>query len=377
MMDIRDLTIRDFPNLLLCEIIDRTVDASANATLHENIPSQLKPWFDWFYESDDSLHFIRIKLQSGQEAYIKFLSASYYLFVLNSEENIPLLIHFLENIPSKFTENIADIVNSSTSDTAVVDTDSALLEEIAHSEKGRMEDAIRVQKMIMPNINYVKDHLKDFFVVQQQQDVVGGDFYWFNKKDDLLILALIDCSGHSLEGAMTSMACHSLLNQSFASISPTNLASCVEEFFQLISYYGQSSEEVLNYELSAEIAVFCFDRKDRKATFVSSGVASYVMKADGQLELLKPKKIINFDASKQTLTQKTLELDEIDAVYLFSDGLTDQFDETDQRKLGYKGLKKIIEEEEEFTTSYYANKITNWIGGNMQYDDITMLGAII
>ena len=375
-MNIRDLTIHEFPNLLFCELINRSDGFLSDEPIDDKVQRQLKPWLDWFHSSSEPLKFIRIKLQSGQELYIKSLTASYFLFIVNEEENVPLLIHFLENIPEKYTENLDRIFDRPKDDTETLGIESTLIEETDHYEKGRMEDAIRVQKMIMPNFDYVKGHFKDFFAVQQQQDVVGGDFYWFHKKDDVLVLALIDCSGHSLEGAMTSMACHSLLNQAFSAISPNNLALCVEEFYQLISHYSDSSEEVFDYQLSAEMAVFSFDIKNRKATFVSSGVASYIMK-DGELALLKPKKLINFDASKQTLTEKSLELDGIEAIYMFSDGLTDQFDKEDKRKLGYKGLKKMIEKEEMFSKSYYSKKIMEWIGENIQYDDITILGATI
>jgi len=83
--------------------------------------------------------------------------------------------------------------------------------------------------------------------------------------------------------------------------------------------------------------------------------------------------------TEKKFTTKTINLDQNKtSVYMFSDGIVDQFDENNRKKFSRKRLKEILQrvyklpmdkQKEELQT---ATK--NWQGNNRQTDDITIIG---
>ena len=63
-----------------------------------------------------------------------------------------------------------------------------------------------------------------------------------------------------------------------------------------------------------------------------------------------------------------------DQIFLFSDGILDQFDANDQKKLGSLGLLKIVEElPTEGTLEAFKSAIGKFKGGTRQMDDQSLL----
>ena len=56
------------------------------------------------------------------------------------------------------------------------------------------------------------------FVLFKPKDVVSGDFYWMHKLQNEVLIAVADCTGHGVPGAMVSLVCSNALNR------------CVKEF---------------------------------------------------------------------------------------------------------------------------------------------------
>ena len=132
---------------------------------------------------------------------------------------------------------------------------------------------------------------------------------------------------------------------------------------------------MLSYGIGAEIGVFSFNMKKKKARFSSTGIAAFLRKGD-ELELIKAKKFLDY-SQLDKLEDHVIDLDQIDGLYCFTDGLIDQFDEADDKKLGYKGVKNMINKEQSFNAKYYSDALNSWKGDNIQYDDITMIGIAV
>ena len=52
-------------------------------------------------------------------------------------------------------------------------------------------------------------------ILSKPKDVLSGDFYWFGERKNKVFIAVADCTGHGVRGAMLSISGHSLLNRFF------------------------------------------------------------------------------------------------------------------------------------------------------------------
>ncbi len=357
-----ELLTKNFQELELCLTINRENKAEIQ-TVANNQPSTVSNWLRWFGESSLEIDFFRVSLADKSNLIFKRIYSSDYIVIHNSRENLAMLLSFIKGI-----DHLPELIKEDP--------------EPSGSDNGRplasdlkMLEAQRIQQLIIPPENELQANFKEFFVVHQQQDVVGGDFYWYKKIEDDVLLALVDCTGHSIEGAMTSMVCNSLLNQASENFDGSSLSQFVRLFYQRLETYNRTAEDMLDYGIGAEIGVFCFSPKQKQARFASTGISAFIKKKSG-LELLKAKKCMDY-SKLGSLSDQVISLEDVTGIYSFTDGLTDQFDSQDNKKLGYRGVKDMIAREEAFNASYYSKALNSWKGDNIQYDDITMIGIAV
>ncbi|MEQ8471142.1 MAG: SpoIIE family protein phosphatase [Marinoscillum sp.] len=352
----------NFPDIEGCYLLptDGTLDPKINELSKNTL---IEPWIKWLQANIRDFEDGIIYINDESQLITKKLKES-LLFILNKKENITLITNFVNTISIEIQETVE---KSSSSNSMVIEKP---LVDV------KMMDAVRIQKLIIPKQEDIKKEFKDFFVVHEQQDVVGGDFYWYARKDDNVLLAIVDCTGHSIEGAMTSMVCNSLLNQSFTDFDPNNLSELLVRFYDQIINYNKTTSDIGDYGMGAEIGLFNFNYKKSTITFSSTGISAFIKRTNG-IEYLKSRKIINYQNIEQSIYEITFKMEGIIGIYGFTDGLIDQFDSDDKKKLGRRGILKMIEEEKHFNAEYYLSEINKWKGNNMQYDDITLVGIAI
>lgn len=350
-----ETTLKEFPSLSWCVVLDR-----ARRSVASGRPGpEADLWVDWFCTRPEALEFLRIRRRHGGELIFKHLGSNFFLVVLNERENMAQLLNYLTQIRP----------------IATPDQEKEATRPVSFGAGDlKIQDAVRIQRLIIPQSEIIREDFKKFFVVHQQQDVVGGDFYWHKKVGNQILVALVDCTGHSIEGAMTSMICNSLLNQASA-MGMQDLALFVNHFYELLSEYNHNSDQS-DYGIGAEIGVFCFDYDSGLIRFASTGISAFLRKKD-EMELIRSKKLIDYSMVREMVKEQTFEMQDVQGLYIFTDGLTDQFDAKDEHKLGLKGVRRMIEAEGDFASDYYFDQINRWKGDNMQYDDITLLGMAI
>ncbi|OFX21554.1 MAG: hypothetical protein A2033_06485, partial [Bacteroidetes bacterium GWA2_31_9] len=95
--------------------------------------------------------------------------------------------------------------------------------EIAHQrdelseQKREITDSIkyakRIQSVILPVADILKEDFEGHFILFRPKDIVSGDFYWLTKIKDTVIVTVADCTGHGVPGAFMSMLGISFLNE--------------------------------------------------------------------------------------------------------------------------------------------------------------------
>ncbi len=97
-----------------------------------------------------------------------------------------------------------DITEAKRIEREIKDKNRKITESINYAE--------RIQSSILPNSRFIKEYLPKSFVFYVPRDVVSGDFPWFFQKGENTYLAVVDCTGHGVPGALLSFIGYFILN---------------------------------------------------------------------------------------------------------------------------------------------------------------------
>jgi serine phosphatase RsbU (regulator of sigma subunit) len=128
---------------------------------------------------------------------------------------------------------------------------------------------------------------------------------------------------------------------------------------------------------------FCILHKNRKTLEFSGAYNSLIIVQAGEVKEYKADRmpIGIYIGEKESFTNYVINVNEKDTIYLFSDGMTDQFGGPDGAKYKKSALKKLITEiwsEPMHEQKRIIERVfEEWKGKAEQIDDITVLGIRI
>lgn len=87
------------------------------------------------------------------------------------------------------------------------------------------------------------------------KDIVGGDLYWFRECAEGALLAVVDCTGHGVPGALITVLVHSALDEAWATTSPGDLESLLikanQQFRRVLGQDKPGSESNDGFDIGA------------------------------------------------------------------------------------------------------------------------------
>jgi ligand-binding sensor domain-containing protein/serine phosphatase RsbU (regulator of sigma subunit) len=241
--------------------------------------------------------------------------------------------------------------------------------------------AKRIQTSILPDINKLKETFKDAFIMFHPRDIVSGDFYWFDHlEEDRFILVCADSTGHGVPGAFMSMIGSTLLQDIVTRkriSKPSEILTLLDK--QIFSTLNQNVELGVSND-GMDMVVCEFNIKTRHIRFASA-MRPVIIVLDGEPYYIKGNRssVGGESVIEKYFDDQEYYLSEGDIIYLFSDGLPDQFGGADGKKMKIARLKKLIEqisrlpmnEQKEALSKFYFE----WKGNYEQVDDILFMGV--
>ena len=103
-----------------------------------------------------------------------------------------------------------------------------------------------LQEVILPPLSFIKEKVKDSFVLYKPKDIVAGDFYYAEETDCYFFIAAADCTGHGVPGAMLSVLCSNALNQATKEFSLTDPGLILDKVNDLVSATFEKSSQKVN-----------------------------------------------------------------------------------------------------------------------------------
>lgn len=189
--------------------------------------------------------------------------------------------------------------------------------------------AERIQAAILPPENSLDEALKDHFILFKPRDIVSGDYYWTSRKNGKLLIAVADCTGHGVPGALLSVMGISSLNEIVSRSASLNAAQILEDLKTYVVrslHQTGSSDEARD---GIEIALCIIDPEKRSIEFSGANRPLYQVRKKGEKS-----EVIMFKGNRMPIgiyeqkhspfTNHSIKLQKDDTVYIFSDGYVDQ-----------------------------------------------------
>ncbi len=262
-------------------------------------------------------------------------------------------------------------------------TDRKRGEEIIRESNRKITESInyakRIQFSIIPAIDELKKSVRDASIWYQPKDVVSGDFPWILRQGNDIYFAAVDCTGHGVPGAMMSLIGYLLLNDVSGQkgIKPSVI---LDRLHRSVVKTLKQDVEGNNAADGMDIGICRYIPSENILEYAGAHRPLYHV-SGGELNQVPGDKFpIGGNHYKvDKFTNHSLELKANDRIYIFSDGLTDQFGGPSGMKFG---PKRVREKLTAFTQGSMESQleelridVMDWIKNEKQIDDILIIGA--
>jgi serine phosphatase RsbU (regulator of sigma subunit)/HAMP domain-containing protein len=252
--------------------------------------------------------------------------------------------------------------------------------EIAYKEiRDSINYARRIQQSILPNNEMITEVFGNSFVLYKPKDVVCGDFYWFGRRGDEAVIAAVDCTGHGVPGALMTVIGNSLLNQIVTASTITSPGTILTQLDQRLHDTLKQHGSVLTND-GMDAAVCRYRISKSEITFSGARRPLYLFKKGELIEIKGNKSPIGsfgHDLNKR-FSEHKIAVTSGDTIYMFSDGLQDQFGGPDGKKFMIKRFRDILLAIQEMPMMEQGRRIEkeilDWQSNYEQTDDMLLIG---
>ncbi|MCP4159980.1 MAG: SpoIIE family protein phosphatase, partial [Deltaproteobacteria bacterium] len=241
--------------------------------------------------------------------------------------------------------------------------------------------AERIQRSMLPDSEVINSLIPDSFFLWQPKDIVGGDAYYFELVQKGFYIALIDCTGHGVPGAMMSMVATVFLRRIIIDYIGCRPAEILKQLNMIIKHFlKQDREETLSDD-GLDAAV-CFVIPGGKKLVYAGARLSLYYNDNGKIVQIKgDRQSIGYKNSdiKFNFTEHEIQIQNDSTFYLTTDGYIDQIGGEKNLPFGWKKFMKLLEDNQneslEKQCEILKSSIAEYKGkGNPQVDDICVIG---
>jgi ligand-binding sensor domain-containing protein/serine phosphatase RsbU (regulator of sigma subunit) len=254
-----------------------------------------------------------------------------------------------------------------------------IIEEKNRNIMASIQYARKIQQAILPTDDSFRSIIEDYFILFKPRDIVSGDFYWFNHSDGKYYLAVADCTGHGVPGALLSMIGNMRLNEIIEETVTPAPARFLVELHEGVRHALRQEREESPSDDGMDIVLCMIDLKQGKVTYSGARRPLLYVK-DSQFSEIKGSRDSIGGRKKSRLpvfTNYEIDIQAETVIYLTSDGFADQNNEKG-KKYGSMRLKQFLQtithlpmaqQKEALETELIAHQ-----GDEEQRDDITIIG---
>jgi serine phosphatase RsbU (regulator of sigma subunit)/CheY-like chemotaxis protein len=268
--------------------------------------------------------------------------------------------------------------------TEILQRQSQIIEQKNRDITDSIRYASRIQQAVVPQADELQVLFPESFVVYQPRDVISGDFYWCAQVGQQRLLAVVDCTGHGVPGAMLAVLAASLLHQIIQAGDHTQPAAILVELNRLVRQRlladGHGPKGALAAD-TLDVAICCFDPQRGSLRFAGANRPIYFVR-QGKLHICRTVRqsigAVPVIEAPAVFAQEEILLYPGDTVYMFSDGVADQFGGEHNRKFTPARLQDLLLEANPLPMPTAGDQVhqalRHWQGSEPQTDDMVLVG---
>lgn len=239
-----------------------------------------------------------------------------------------------------------------------------------------------IQEALLPDFEKIDSILPQNFVLYKPRDIVSGDFYWITQQNEKIIVAVADSTGHGVPGAFMSIIGINLLNEIVIDNEIYEPNIILQELNTGINkaLHARKDNDSFQHD-GMEVSICLIDNKEKNIKIASATQTVYFLK-NGEINEIEGD-IFSIGGllslgNKIDFQVHTFKINEIQSLYLFSDGYQDQFGGEQNKKMMVGRFKEflnsIINEEMKMQKEKLINFFNEWKGNRNQVDDVLIFG---
>jgi PAS domain S-box-containing protein len=265
-------------------------------------------------------------------------------------------------------------------------TEAKQIEHEIQDKNRKIEDSInyaqRIQTSILPDIRAVREYLPKSFIYYKPRDVVSGDFPWFFNRGNDIYIAVVDCTGHGVPGALLSFVGYFLLNNIVDHERKMTASEvCDMLHFGVRKTLKQDSEEAEARD-GMDIAFCKVNHVEKELQYAGAHRPLYMLREGELIEYKGDRKAIggipHRKKVEENFTNYVIKYKRGDKFFFFSDGLPDQLGGTEEKKYSPKRIRELILENKDLPIEKYSTLFAEdfelWRGEGKQIDDVLLIG---
>lgn len=252
-----------------------------------------------------------------------------------------------------------------------------------HHIKQSINSAQTIQAAILPFEERLQELLTEYFILFRPRDIVSGDFYFLETVDNYTIIAAIDCTGHGVPGAFTSLIGYALLNDIVKAKGTTNPGKILEALRKDLKH--SLKQEQTGASNGMDVAMITIEQTNDeqvKVLFAGAKRPLWYMDTNKEIQRVKGSSVsigINYTDNRQ-ITAEELILPKGTTLYLSSDGFADQ-NNVKRKKFGNTRIQNILIENSHLPLleqqQLLETALDQFMEGTEQRDDILLMGVRI
>lgn len=287
----------------------------------------------------------------------------------------------------KAKERLEKIVDEKTHELRMekelVESKNVVIEEQNHEIQSSIRYAKNIQEAILPKLDKPNTHGDHILIYFRPRDIVSGDFYWVAEKEGRLIVAACDCTGHGVPGAFMSLIGSTILDKIVFDRNIKDPATIMSQMDEGVSESLKQQENEMRDGMEAGLCSIDFSTGEILYTGAKRPLFLYRKTENGfVLEEYKPDKYSvggYTEAGEKIFNTQTINAVTGDMLYMFSDGIIDQFDAENKKRISTKRLRELLATLAGLPISVQKERIhdfiESWKKDTHQTDDILILGV--
>ena len=262
--------------------------------------------------------------------------------------------------------------------------------ESIHKAQEIVNSSLRYGRIIQNSINasneQVSNLFSDSFTFYCPQNFIGGDLIWTQKCKFGKIIAVVDCMGHGVPGAMLAMSVYHFLNSTLLE----NRFESVTDFLCKVSdaYYKSffDSNKGEDFADTFDISLCVVDEKSQIIRYRGIKRPLLIIRNQKLTEFKGDRVSVADEKAVESIKNKPWDsvwpYKKGDQIYLFTDGFQDQFGGEKNKKYKYANFKKYLQSISSQPISIQCDMIVDELdkwkntseGLYEQTDDIAIVG---